>query len=105
MMRALIIGVSLAFAARTATAQTRQTPKTATVAVAKTTAARPQSNAGGTSAVEHQGSKLAAPEPDTATPPPTIMRETFGYSSEGRRDPFVSLFTSSELRPVMSDLR
>ena len=50
-----------------------------------------------------------------ATPAPTrpvaargqvaIQRETFNYAQEGRRDPFVSLMGSSELRPMISDLR
>jgi hypothetical protein len=50
-----------------------------------------------------------------ATPAPTrpvaargqiaIQRETFSYAQEGRRDPFVSLMGSSELRPMISDLR
>jgi Tfp pilus assembly protein PilP len=35
----------------------------------------------------------------------TIEREAFTYSHEGRRDPFVSLMGSSELRPMISDLR
>lgn len=32
------------------------------------------------------------------------MREVFTYSAEGRRDPFVSLMLSGELRPVITDL-
>jgi hypothetical protein len=33
-----------------------------------------------------------------------IFREQFAYSAEGRRDPFVSLMASGELRPVFTDL-
>jgi hypothetical protein len=29
----------------------------------------------------------------------TIQREVFTYNAEGRRDPFVSLLSTSELRP------
>jgi len=36
---------------------------------------------------------------------PVIMRETFVYDPESRRDPFVSLLTSTELRPTVGDLR
>jgi hypothetical protein len=36
---------------------------------------------------------------------PSIMREVFEYEREGRRDPFVSLLATTELRPTMSDLR
>lgn len=36
---------------------------------------------------------------------PVVMRETFSYDRGGARDPFVSLLNTSELRPVISDLR
>ena len=42
---------------------------------------------------------------DTAGTTPVIMRESYDYAREGRRDPFVSLLTTNELRPTMSDLR
>ena len=42
---------------------------------------------------------------DTTFPPVEIMREVYRYSRDGRRDPFLSLLTTSELRPTMSDLR
>lgn len=32
-------------------------------------------------------------------------RETFSYERSGRRDPFVSLMSTSELRPLITDLR
>ena len=35
----------------------------------------------------------------------TVHREAFGYSADGRRDPFFSLLNSSELCPMLSDLR
>ncbi len=35
----------------------------------------------------------------------TLVRESFTYSSEGRRDPFVSLIANGDLRPMISDLR
>ena len=34
-----------------------------------------------------------------------IFREVYDYTPDGRRDPFNSLLTTSELRPTMSDLR
>ena len=34
-----------------------------------------------------------------------VMRETFAYTRDARRDPFISLMTTSDLRPTMSDLR
>jgi hypothetical protein len=38
-------------------------------------------------------------------PPPTIYREAFVYSRDGRRDPFLSLLMTNDLRPALSDLR
>lgn len=40
-----------------------------------------------------------------ANVPPAILREVFVYDAAGRRDPFVSLLTTSELRPALSDLK
>jgi hypothetical protein len=51
------------------------------------------------------GKPLPVNPVDTAGPPPSIYREVFGYTRDGRRDPFNSLLTTSELRPTMSDLR
>lgn len=42
--------------------------------------------------------------PDTAGTV-TFNREIFRYDPAGRRDPFVSLVKSSEIRPTLSDLR
>ena len=35
----------------------------------------------------------------------SVMREEFDYSRDTRRDPFVSLMTTSDLRPTLTDLR
>jgi hypothetical protein len=53
--------------------------------------------------------RIAAP----ATPLPTadtankvlIEREVFQYDGDGRRDPFISLLTTSDLRPLLTDLK
>lgn len=34
----------------------------------------------------------------------TLYREAFNYSDNGKRDPFISLMASGELRPIFSDL-
>ena len=44
------------------------------------------------------------PAPDTA-PRVLINREVFAYDGDGRRDPFVSLLTTSDLRPLLTDLK
>src|SRR5687768_8042029 len=35
----------------------------------------------------------------------TLQREVFDYDRSGRRDPYKSLMTSSDVRPLLSDLR
>lgn len=51
------------------------------------------------------GAQLTVAQKDTMVVPPTIMREEFDYTRDGRRDPFVSLLTTNELRPTISDLK
>ena len=34
-----------------------------------------------------------------------LNREVFDYNGAGRRDPFISLLTTSDLKPLLSDLR
>jgi hypothetical protein len=48
---------------------------------------------------------LPAPTPAVDTPRVLINREVFQYDGSGRRDPFVSLLTTSDLRPLLSDLK
>jgi hypothetical protein len=50
------------------------------------------------------GDQDAATSRDTAATV-TFSREVFSYNAAGRRDPFVSLVESSEIRPTLSDLR
>jgi hypothetical protein len=47
-----------------------------------------------------------APLPPVDTAPRVLInREVFSYDGDGRRDPFVSLFTTSDLRPLLTDLK
>ncbi len=56
---------------------------------------------------------LEQPTAVAAAPLPTrdtsnkvlIAREVFQYDGDGRRDPFVSLLTTSDLRPLLADLK
>ena len=124
MMRQMIAGAALLAAAGTASAQDPFTAakNAAKKAAAATTAhinaeqrpdqpaqhAAPAATrvAQTTAQDAHPAARtLTIAEKDTTTPPATIMRETFDYSSSGRRDPFVSLLSTNELRPAMSDLR
>lgn len=46
------------------------------------------------------------PAPATLAPQEhTIYREVFEYDAAGRRDPFASLLATSDLRPLLIDLR
>jgi hypothetical protein len=47
----------------------------------------------------------AAPVPADTAPKVLINREVFQYAGDGRRDPFVSLLTTSDLRPLLNDLK
>ena len=40
-----------------------------------------------------------------ANAPAALQREVFVYTPSGRRDPFVSLATTNDLRPLVSDLK
>jgi hypothetical protein len=131
-MRALIMSAALILAARSASAQD---PLSAAKAAAQTAKAKTDAHtdamqrpegapaktaaAPATKAVSHTNANTAAkaadtksaaaaseaPAPDTSAPPASILREVLDYSQDGRRDPFVSLLTTSELRPTISDLR
>src|SRR5262245_50319396 len=47
----------------------------------------------------------ALPIADTVSSRSSITREVFEYAKGRRRDPFVSLLSTAELRPTLSDLR
>jgi hypothetical protein len=56
--------------------------------------------------IARPSSQLTIAAHDTLSAPPSlIMRESFEYTRDGRRDPFVSLLTTNELRPTISDLK
>lgn len=73
------------------TQATAKAPAGKSAAAAKT-AAKPGAKA--SVSVSQNGTKAAV----------TFYREVFSYSSDGRRDPFVSLMATGELRPLLSDL-
>lgn len=47
----------------------------------------------------------STPAPGEKAKELSLMREAFTYEHESRRDPFVSLMATGELRPMISDLR
>ena len=52
--------------------------------------------------VVQQGTAKPAANTNVEAP---VMRESFDYTRDTRRDPFVSLMTTSDLRPTLTDLR
>ena len=93
----MLVGVLASGASAQASAQAASRPNTGTTATP-----RPQPPAA-------EGRRpAAAPAPaapaDTA-PRVLINREIYAYDGDGRRDPFVSLLTTSDLRPLLSDLK
>lgn len=97
------IALALAGAACTTTAaaqSARTTTRTATPSggiVATVAAARPAADSG---AASSSVTRRVVPKKEL-----TVHRERFSYDEAGRRDPFLSLIGSSELRPMVSDLR
>ncbi|HWL38933.1 MAG TPA: hypothetical protein VNO75_01750 [Gemmatimonadaceae bacterium] len=69
------------------------------------TGAATQSRASSPSA--RPASTVSNPTPAVADTAPTVLinRELYQYEGDGRRDPFVSLLTTSDLRPLLSDLK
>jgi hypothetical protein len=47
----------------------------------------------------------AAAAPTASKSDISLVRETFNYTADGRRDPFMSLMKTGELRPAVSDLK
>ena len=48
---------------------------------------------------------VPAPAPKAAPAEVLVNRETYAYPGIGRRDPFVSLMNTEELRPLLGDLK
>lgn len=89
------------------TGQDVPAPKGSKPAAAQPTAP-PPSPAKAPAAQNTQVVQQGAPKPATtasSTADATVMRETFDYARDTRRDPFVSLMTTSDLRPTLTDLR
>jgi len=93
----LVIAASAGIVAR---AQTPAKPKVVRV-VSNTTAASDKNRLpANTTPVA-----APAPAPKSAIPEVLINRETYAYPGNGRRDPFVSLMNTEELRPLLGDLK
>ena len=104
----LSISFALVFVAALATGASAQARAQAATRPATTAATKPATTkapiatpAGAKKTVE---ATVPVPAADTASRV-LINREIFSYDGDGRRDPFVSLLTTSDLRPLLTDLK
>ena len=93
----MLVGLLASGASAQANAQAASRPNPGTTATP-----RPQPPAAETR--RPAGSPVATAAADSA-PRVLINREIYAYDGDGRRDPFVSLLTTSDLRPLLSDLK
>jgi hypothetical protein len=94
-MKRMLMAFALALLASVTVTRTAE-------AQAKTTTVRGES--AGTVSAPAPAPK-AGPKKITTPTEITIQREAFAYSGSGRRDPYKSLMSSSDVRPLLSDLR
>jgi hypothetical protein len=97
------ISFAMVFVAALASGASAQARAQAATRPNATTPAKPT----GTAPVQPPKPAVATtpvPAVDT-TPRVLINREVFAYEGDGRRDPFVSLLTTSDLRPLLTDLK
>jgi len=89
----------------TKAAATKQDTKAAAPAPTKTAPAPAPAPTKTTPAPATPATRMTVAPETPAARVPTILREVFDYDAEGRRDPFFSLLTTTDLRPTLADLR
>jgi len=89
----LVATMATAVAAQQSGTKAPPTPTSTKAPATKTSAGQPV-----------QGAQGVRPETAPAELP-VIMREMFDYDAAGRRDPFVSLLATTDLRPTLEELR
>ncbi|HET9776745.1 MAG TPA: hypothetical protein VFP77_09295 [Gemmatimonadaceae bacterium] len=98
------ISFALIFVSALASGASAQARAQATSRPNPNTAARPASATKPPVKPDAKTATPPLPAPDT-TPKVLINREVFQYEGDGRRDPFVSLLTTSDLKPLLTDLK
>ena len=98
-MLAAIIAVSSLVAAPLAA---QQSPRTASSTVTASSAGTVSPNAASPNAMAPAAVAKKGPGLPAEI---TIQREVFDYNGSGRRDPYKSLMSTSDVRPLLSDLR
>lgn len=68
-------------------------------------AAQDSSQRDSTARTAGRSTQTSAGSTAVADKAPSFQRETFRYERSGRRDPFVSLMNSGDLRPLITELR
>jgi len=113
----LSISFALVFVAALATGASAQARAQAAPRPATTTATKPAATKPAATKAATTKAPIATPagakKVETTVPVPAadtasrvlINREIFSYDGDGRRDPFVSLLTTSDLRPLLTDLK
>jgi hypothetical protein len=102
------ITFALVFVAAMASGASAQARAQATSKPSPNTAAKPVTNRAPRPPVPDPKKPAVATAPVPAVdsgPKVLINREVFAYDGDGRRDPFVSLLTTSDLKPLLSDLK
>ncbi len=99
----IVVAVATVFAANAqAPAKQRRIVRVASNTTAPAPIPHP---AAGTPAANAVPAPIAAPAAAPAAPELVINRETYTYPDAGRRDPFVSLMNTEEIRPLIGDLK
>ena len=106
------ISFALVFVAALASGASAQARTQATSRPSPSTAAKPATKSAAKrastppAADPRKPAVPAAPVPAVDSGPKVLInREVFSYDGDGRRDPFVSLFTTSDLKPLLTDLK
>ena len=105
-LRAVVVGVTL-LALSTPLAGVELMAQTLPKAAPKATVSAEAAGIVAPPAAAVSPAASAAPSANKSAIPTsiTIVRETFDYARTGRRDPYKSLMTSTDIRPLISDLR
>lgn len=99
--KAVVVGASASGTARASTAA--QPVRSAPAAAPAKAGASKTGSAAAPVAASAVSSSTAAPGEKNKEL--SLMREAYSYEHESRRDPFVSLLATGELRPMISDLK
>lgn len=88
----------------------QQAPQTAATTLAsagsvKSAEADPEKTGPGPARQTRVAASAGTAAPTTSKSEISLVRETFNYTADGRRDPFMSLMKTGELRPAVSDLK